>query len=248
MNGASSAAPSAPPQSNGERAVCPWERLSPRRSGLPPLNGAAIVHYPGFWGSHETPPAVRKRSEESSARRRLKANSIASILLLGWERRAPSQCLCRCNRRCSQSRRPAWAMFRLPEPMLPVTITAMGMEFPRDRRSADDSYCASCAVESRPFEFTFDSATAQSVQFGHQWGRCHAAWNQSLCARTRDDHHDRSPFAVPHPRRDRRGLRNRFEAGPAVVFAVLLWAALPRRWRTQLEAIRTDKPRCADKG
>lgn len=37
------------------------------------------------------------------------------------------------------SRRPAWAMFLLPEPMLPVTIKVMGMEFPRDRLSADNS-------------------------------------------------------------------------------------------------------------
>jgi nucleoside recognition membrane protein YjiH len=31
-----------------------------------------------------------------------------------------------------------------------------------------------------------------------------------------------------------------FEAGPAVIFASLLWAALPRRWRAQLEGIRTE--------
>jgi hypothetical protein len=58
------------------------ERAFSALIGASPLNGAAIIHHGGFGGLHEIPPVVRKRSEESSALRRLKANSIAGGFLL----------------------------------------------------------------------------------------------------------------------------------------------------------------------
>jgi hypothetical protein len=87
---------------------------------------------------HEIPPVVRKRSEESSALRRLKANSIAGGFLL-VKNRAHLVNACAGDAIAFASMRSIGTTFRLAEPMLPVTIKVMGMEFPRDRRSADDS-------------------------------------------------------------------------------------------------------------